>query len=213
MRIILSITAATLFTLCLSAQNTGFYKVKTSPSNSLYIGFNNPIELTDSTQRDLEKTFILKSDNGLVARRNNVYYLLPARTGETVLKVFQAKGKDTVLWGQQTFKVKPVYMPVMALSGKVLDSTISKSEIMKEQHFRVMMPECDYAVRFALTNCKVRFSNGMVYNASQGVIGLNIKKELSHTKPGTKICFEEIKILEFTGAERKLDDACYVLTE
>ncbi len=201
------------FPLFLSAQNTIFYKVKTSPSNTLYIGFNNPIEIADSTQRDLEKTFILITSNGRVARRNNIYYMLPARTGEAVLKIFQAKGKDTILWGQQTFRVKPVYMPVLALSGKVLDSTISKLEIMKEQNFRVLLPECDYAVRFALTNCKVKFSNGRTYVAPQGVIGFNIKKELSHSKTGTKVCFEDIMILEFTGAERKLDDACYTLVE
>jgi len=213
MKKILSLAAIVIFPSYLSAQNTSYYKVKTSPSNSLYIGFNNVIEFTDSIHKDLEKTFVLKTSNGRVATRNNTVYLLPKRKGETVLNIFVVKGKDTTLWGQQTFQAKPVYMPVMALSDKVLDSTISKSEIMKEQHLRILIPECDYAVKFALTNCKIKFSNGRSYNVPEGVIGFTIKKEVSRLKPGTKICFENIKILEFTGAERKLDDACYVLVE
>ena len=115
--------------------------------------------------------------------------------------------------GRRDRHVKPVYMPVMALSGKVLDSVISKAEIMKEQHFRVMLPECDYAVRFALTDCKIKFSNGRSYNVPQGVIGWSIKKEVNRLKPGSKVCFENIRILEFTGKERTLDNACYTLIE
>lgn len=194
-------------------QNTVFYKVKTSPSNTLYLGFNNPLELQDSTLIKNGKALTLKSSNGKVAMRNGVYYMFPARAGEAIVKVLQVKGKDTILIGQQVFPVKPVYMPVMALSGKVLDSVISKAEIMKEQHFKVLLPECDYAVRFALTSCKIKFSNGRSYDVPQGVIGLSIKKEVSHLKPGSKVCFENIRILEFTGKERTLDNACYILTE
>jgi len=194
------------------AQNKEFYKVKTSPSNTLYIGFNNPLRFADTTQIE-KNSFVLKTNNGIVTKRNDMTFMLPARTGEAVLKIYQPKGKDTILIGQQVFKVKPVYMPVMALSGKVLDSTISKTDIMKEQHFKVLLPECDYDVRFALTNCKIKFSNGRIYDAPQGVISYRIKMEIRRMKPGVKVCFEEIKILEFTGAERKLDDACYSLIE
>lgn len=190
-----------------------FYKVKTSPSNTLYLEFNNPIELQDSLLRNSNKTLALKSSNGKIVLRNGMYFMLPAHTGEAILKVSEVKGKDTVLMGEQTFRVKPVYMPVIALSGHVLDSVISKGEIMKEQHFRVMIPECDYAVRFALTACKIKFPNGHSYDVPQGVIGLSIKKEVSHLKPGAKICFENIRILEFTGKERTLENACYTLME
>jgi hypothetical protein len=213
MRKIVSLLALFFMVVTVHGQNTAFYKVITSPSNSLYLGFNNPLKLQDSTLLKYSNPLVLKTSNGRVAIRNGTYYMLPAATGEAVLRVFQVRGRDTVLIGQQTFPVKPVYMPVMALSGKVLDSVISKSEIMKAQHFRVLMPECDYAVRFALTNCKITFSNGRSYDVPQGVIGLSIKKEVNHLKPGTKVCFENIRILEFTGKERTLDDACFILVE
>jgi GldM C-terminal domain. len=190
-----------------------FYKVKTSPSNTLYLEFNNPIELQDSILRNSNKTLALKSSNGKVVLRSGMYFMLPAHTGEAVLKIMEVKGKDSLLMGEQNFRVKPVYMPVMALSGHVLDSVISKGEIMKEQHFKVMIPECDYAVRFALTTCKIKFPNGHSYDVSQGVIGLSIKKEVSHLKPGARICFENIRILEFTGKERTLENTCYTLAE
>jgi len=213
MKNLISLIIATFLMFGVFAQNKEYYKVKTSPSNSIYIDFNNPIGLADSSLLKLSYPLVLKTTNGKVIARNGTYYMVPARLGEMVLKVSYAKGKDTVLIGQQVFKVKPVYMPVLALAGKVLDSTISKSELLKEQHFKVQMPECDYNVRFALTNCKIIFSNGRSYIASQGVIGFVIKKEISRLKPGTKVCFEDIKILEFTGAERKLDNACYTLVE
>ncbi len=213
MKKLLSLTALCFLTVTIFGQNKVYYKVKTSPSNTLYMGFNNPIGLEDSSLLKSSYPVVLKSNNGKVVLRNGTYYMLPSHLGEATLKVSYAKGKDTVLVGEQTFAVKPVYMPVMALSGKVLDSVISKSEIMKEQHFKVQMPESDYNVRFALTSCKIKFSNGRSYDLQQGVIGLTIKKEVSRLKPGTKVCFEDIKILEFTGAERKLDNACYTLVE
>lgn len=213
MKNIFLLSASLLVSLHLIAQQNVYYKVKTSPSNTLYQGFNNPIELADTTLWEKSKTFVLKINNGRVTERNNITYLLPSRTGEAILKILQPKGKDTILIGEQVFKVKPVYMPVLALADKVLDSTVSKAELMKEQHLRVLIPECDYAVRFALTNCKFKFPNGRTYVAPQGVIGYPIKMELSRLKPGSKLCFEEIRILEFTGNERKLDNACYVVTE
>jgi hypothetical protein len=213
MKKILALSLSVIISLPFMAQQTFYYKVKTSPSNTLYQGFNNPIQLVDTTLWEKAKTFVLKMNNGMVTRRNNTTYLLPARTGEATLKILQPKGKDTVLIGEQVFKVKPVYMPVLALAGKVLDSTVSKAELMKEQHMRVLIPECDYQVRFALTNCKFRFPNGRTYAAPQGVIGYPIKMELSRLKPGSKLCFEEIRILEFSGNERKLENACYVVTE
>jgi len=209
----LSLITLCLFMVSLFGQNKNIYKVKTSPSNSLYMGFNNVIELTDSSLLKKGFMLILKTSNGRIALRSGVYYMLPVKLGEAVLKVLQAKGRDTIIVGEQVFTVKPVYMPVMALADRVLDSTISKSAIMKEQHFRVLMPECDYNVRFALTNCRVKFSNGRSYEAPQGVIRYNIKMEVTRLKPGAKVCFEDIKILEFTGVERKLDDACYTLVE
>jgi hypothetical protein len=213
MKKILALSLSLIVSLHLIAQQKNYYKVKTSPSNTLYQGFNNPIQLVDTTLWEKSKTFVLKINNGMVTRRNNTTYLLPSKTGEAILKILQPKGKDTILVGEQIFKVKPVYMPVLALAGKVLDSTISKAELMKEQHLRVLIPECDYAVRFALTNCKFKFPNGRTYAAPQGVISYPIKMELSRLKPGSKLCFEEIRILEFSGKERNLENVCYVVTE
>jgi len=207
-----------LITLCflmasLFGQDKVFYKVKTSKSNTLYIGLNNPMGLVDSSLMLKGISLVLKTSNGKLALRNGINYIFPAKRGDAVLKVYQVKGRDTVLLGQQVFKVKPAYMPVLALAGNVLDSAISKAALMKEQHFRILMPESDYDVRFALTNCKIRFSNGRVYPVPQGVIGYRIKMEVSRLKPGEKICLENIQILEFNGAERTIENACYNLTE
>jgi hypothetical protein len=201
-----------VISLNLSAQGR-FYKVQTSPTNTLYLGLNNPIQLIASTLINQGLKIALKTTNGVVATRNNLNYILPKREGEAILKVFQIKGKDTIPVGQQIFIVKPVYMPMVALNKQVLDSTISKSALMKEQHFRVLLPKCDYAVKFALTSCKLKFPNGRTYIAQQGVIGFNIKKEVRQLKAGTKLCFEDIQIIGFTGKETKLDGFCVTVTE
>ncbi len=213
MKKLVLLTALCLLVIAAFGQNKVFYKVKTSPSNTLYIGLNNPISLADSSLMIKGMRLVLKFSNGQLVQRNNIYYILPLQEGKAILSVLQVKGKDTVELGQQVFVVKPAYMPVLGLSNTVLDSVISRAALMKEQHLRVLMPESDYDVRFALNNCKIRFPNGRIYPIPQGVMGYRIKMEVSRLKIGDKICFESTQILGFTGAEQSIDNACYTLVE
>jgi len=171
---------------CINGQNKTDVVTAVAPTkmNVLYIGVDNPVEISVSEQKpeDLKVTI----DNGAIQGSAGKYIVNPGKPGKAIITVY-AKG---IKVKETEFRVKSVPDPVAKVAGIKIGGAITKSYLLEQSEIYAELENFDFDLGFTIVEFTV-----------SGVDSGNNAQATSYTNKFTK---EQKSIIEKKQIGRKI---------
>ncbi|MDR1668066.1 MAG: gliding motility protein GldM [Bacteroidales bacterium] len=186
--------------------------VSATKMNVLYIGVDNPISIsvsgvpTDKISARMTNGNLTRSGAGWVAR--------PTRAGvEAVVTVDANIDGQTKRMGAQSYRVKTVPNPVAKVAGKI-GGKIDKATLAAQMVVQAEMENFDFDLKFRVTE----FSVSAVlkgFTQTKPTKGTNISADqkalINNLSKGSKVYFEDIKVVGPDGSTRELPAVAFTI--
>lgn len=139
-----------------------------SYSNSLYVGIDNPVEIVKSNVNC--KNLVLKSSNGIVIKEDSYKYtIIPSKTGQLTIKLYQFDNGDTVLIFTKAMNVLMVPKPYITVDRLILSEqqSINRIFFIKNKLFEVHISDdfVDDSQWFKIKEISVGYVKGQFYTS------------------------------------------------
>ncbi|MBC7862593.1 MAG: hypothetical protein IAF38_06425, partial [Bacteroidia bacterium] len=183
---------------------------KVSPGSFVYMGFDNPINISVEGLKSENLYITLKGGGAtiiLVADSSYVLRATSAKGDSLVINVSERKNGKNVLVGKKAFKIKPVPMPYVKFANKGSGETISKAALLTTNYLLVGM-DWDVTTGKSIIGSFTVEINGKKLSAPSGKITDEMKDAFKKENP-KKIKFTYVKALSPEGVTVTLPDTVF----
>ncbi|MDR0713807.1 MAG: hypothetical protein LBF89_06075 [Bacteroidales bacterium] len=186
--------------------------VSATKMNVLYVGVDNPISIsvsgvpTDRISARMSNGNLTRSGPGWIAR--------PLRPGTEALVTVDANiDGQTKRMGAQSYRVKTVPNPVAKVAGKI-GGRIDKATLAAQMVVQAEMENFDFDLKFRVTEFSV---SAVVkgFTQTKPTKGTNISADqkalINGLSKGSKVYFEDIKVVGPDGSTRELPAVAFTI--
>jgi hypothetical protein len=170
--------------------------VAAAKMNILYTLTKNPVNIAvpDFPCNKL----LVSSSNGLLTGKDCEYSIVPEHVGETVITVMAVQENDTIILGEEKFRVKRPDLPKAYFCNS---KTKVKKEIAIECAYLVLhLDGFDFDPPFRIINFDLIINGGSQMSATGNELTAEMKNALKKTEAGDILEFKNIKALALEAA-------------
>ena len=195
------------------SQNENAVVVSATEMNVLYIGVDNPIEISVCGEScdNISATI----DGGEITKVFGLKWIAKVKTaGKTKINVYIEKDGKKVLFSSKEYRVKSVPNPIAMIAGK-RTGAIDKDAMLKTPYLSAILEDFLFDnVRYKIISFKISFAEGGSINefkCTSNEISAAAITKIKTVKPDTKVFFEDIKAIGPDGTERMLDALTFTI--
>lgn len=176
--------------------------------NTLYIGFENRVEVTVPSIPD--DKLIVKTEDGIISGSKGIYIIKP-NPDSRVLKLeisYRGQNNKIILADSFFFRVKQTHDPTAFFgtkqSGRISRAELKLQSILSAQQYKFIISGISFQVEsftFNIISKNFNFKEQVSGNA----LTASIKNKISEVREGDLILIEDIIVKGTDGSERKID--------
>jgi len=202
-----------IFSLLLSATTFGqsnhekVLAVSIDGNNFVYRGKDNPITIAVSGITP-EKIFV-KTDNGTISGSDGKYKVYPGDKNELRITVYEIRNKDTVLVGQNAFRVKQFPDPTIYVAGVTGTAFLQKGELVSAGGLVAKLNNFDFDLKVDIKSFELRtlkLKENDILKSVDNRFTKEMVAEFKECEKGDVFIFQNITVKYPDGSERLLSD-------
>lgn len=175
------------------AKELGKIKAIDSKANYLYVGIDNKLRVFNKLVPLASLT--METDNGVIFKEEEGFYIHPAKPGKSNIKAFNIKNGDSVLIAEGEFIVYKFPKPKLVINGRVTEENdiVTKQELINSDslgldlHFSSDLKNIDNMYEIISFSIGWVYGNHYMQKRSAGTrLNSQCKQLVSNIPPGTE---------------------------
>lgn len=209
------LTAVVLLSVQSLAQVNEVTVVALEKMNVLYVGIDNPVQIAISGVPS--DKMIVSAQGGLISGERGHYNIKVTNGMDCILNIsYLNDSGDTIKTGEQHFRILKIPYPTIVVGQRLYDhSFTSRDELIKNPNLDVEhhMP---FDFPYRILSFSLRVNKGPqpeIYKAMGSSLTKEMTSAITNLSNGSKLYFEDIKVLSPDGAVRIVDPVELLINE